>query len=121
MRRECEKLRRGKGKDKAVAEYVPGNQGNAETKTRHEVKPPQKYRVLMHNDDYTTQDFVVAILMAVFYKPIADATRIMLQIHKNGIGMCGVYTAEVAETKVTVVHQHAQEHGFPLRCTMEPE
>jgi ATP-dependent Clp protease adaptor protein ClpS len=77
--------------------------------------------VLMHNDNYTTMEFVVLMLEAVFHKPAAEAERIMLQVHTNGIGICGVYTAEVAETKICVVHRHAREHGFPLMCTMEPE
>ncbi|MBU2490357.1 MAG: ATP-dependent Clp protease adaptor ClpS [Proteobacteria bacterium] len=79
------------------------------------------YRVLLHNDDYTTMDFVVQVLTSVFRKPSAEAVLIMLNVHENGIGVAGVYTAEVAETKIHIVHQMAREKGFPLRCSMEPE
>ena len=79
------------------------------------------YRVLLHNDDYTTMAFVVEILVHIFHKTIEDATRIMLNVHENGIGVCGVYTFEVAETKVETVHGLAREHGFPLKCSMEKD
>lgn len=79
------------------------------------------YKVLLHNDDYTTMDFVVEILVAVFQKSPEEATRIMLNVHELGIGICGVYTCEVAETKVETVHTLAQENGFPLKCSMEKE
>ncbi|MBW1987959.1 MAG: ATP-dependent Clp protease adaptor ClpS [Deltaproteobacteria bacterium] len=79
------------------------------------------YRVLLHNDDYTTMDFVVEVLRTVFHKPSAEASRIMWNVHLNGVGVAGVYTAEVAETKIHTVHRLAREHGFPLRCSMEPE
>ena len=79
------------------------------------------YRVLLHNDDYTTMEFVVEILVHIFHKTIEDATRIMLNVHENGIGVCGVYTFEVAETKVDTVHSLAREHGFPLKCSMEKD
>jgi ATP-dependent Clp protease adaptor protein ClpS len=84
-----------------------------------ELKEPVQYRVLLHNDDYTTMDFVVQILETVFNKQPAEAMSIMLSVHKNGIGVCGVYTAEVAETKVAMVHHIAHEHKFPLKCSME--
>lgn len=83
------------------------------------LKLPRKYRVLLHNDDYTTMDFVVDILMNVFRKSEAQATAIMLAIHEQGLGECGVYTHEVAETKVALVRSRARNEGFPLRCTME--
>ena len=89
--------------------------------TRRETKKPRMYRVLLHNDDYTSMEFVVEILMGVFGKPSEEAVRIMLNVHYKGIGMCGVYTRQVAETKVGTVHSKAQERGFPLRCSMEPE
>jgi ATP-dependent Clp protease adaptor protein ClpS len=100
---------------------IPGGREQTLTKMKPEVKPPSLYRVLMHNDDYTTMDFVVAVLESVFNKPALEAQRIMLQIHMNGIGVCGVYTAEVAETKIAIVHRTAREFGYPLKCTMEPE
>lgn len=79
------------------------------------------YRVLLHNDDYTTMEFVVEILVHIFHKTIEDATRIMLNVHEKGIGVCGVYTFEVAETKVDTVHSIARDHGYPLKCSMEKD
>jgi len=84
-----------------------------------DVHEPKMYKVLLHNDDYTTMDFVVAILTEVFRKTLQEATRIMLDVHENGAGKCGIYTAEVAETKVAVVHARARKAGYPLRCSME--
>ncbi len=83
-------------------------------------EPPQ-YKVLLHNDDYTTMDFVVEILKFVFHKSEGDALRIMLNVHKQGVGVCGLYTYEVAETKVETVHALSREHGFPLKCSFEEE
>lgn len=77
------------------------------------------YKVLLHNDNYTTMEFVVEILMHAFNKSLDDATHIMLNVHKQGIGVCGIYTYEVAETKVDMVHALAREREFPLKCTME--
>ncbi len=82
---------------------------------------PRRFRVLLHNDHYTTMEFVVEILESVFNKNAPEATRIMLNVHKQGIGVCGVYSYEIAETKVDRVHYLAKEHGFPLRCSMERE
>ena len=92
-----------------------------ETQTLERTKKPRKYRVLLHNDDYTTMEFVVYILTQVFKHGPAAATRIMLQTHRTGIGVAGVYTREVAETRMTQVNDLAKEHGHPLQCTMEPE
>ncbi len=77
------------------------------------------YKVLLHNDNYTTMEFVVQILMLVFRKSVEQATQIMLNVHRQGIGMCGVYPYEIAETKVTTVTRLARENGHPLKCTME--
>ncbi|THB69312.1 MAG: ATP-dependent Clp protease adapter ClpS [Desulfovibrio sp.] len=90
-----------------------------ESEQDHEVHEPRKFRVLIHNDDYTTMDFVVRVLQTVFHKNHIEATRIMLAVHKQGKGVCGIYTAEVAETKVSMVHSLARKEGFPLRCSME--
>ena len=87
--------------------------------TEKELKPPAMYKVLLHNDDYTTMEFVVHVLQGVFHRSGADATQIMLHIHRSGIGVAGVYTHEVAETKVAIVDALAQQHEFPLKCTME--
>ncbi|MGM0453571.1 MAG: ATP-dependent Clp protease adapter ClpS [Thermodesulfobacteriota bacterium] len=87
--------------------------------TKKALKEPPMYRVLLHNDDYTTMDFVVELLMNVFHKSFEEATRIMLKIHRAGAGVCGTYTYEVAETKVETVHELASDRGFPLKSTME--
>jgi len=90
-----------------------------ETLIEEELKEPPKYKVLLHNDDYTTMDFVVDILMRVFHKSKEEAVAIMLNVHKKGVGVCGIYPAEIAETKVALVHKMARKKGFPLKCTME--
>jgi len=84
-----------------------------------EVQEPRMYRVLLHNDNYTTMDFVVQVLETVFSKTPAEATQIMLHVHKRGMGVCGQYAAEVAETKVALVHHLAQQNSYPLKCSME--
>lgn len=84
-----------------------------------EAREPRRFKVLLHNDDYTTMDFVVHVLRKVFQKPEQEAMRIMLAVHQQGLGMCGVYTAEVAETKVDTVHAMAKDAGFPLRASLE--
>ena len=90
-----------------------------DARIEEEIREPIMYTVLLHNDDYTTMEFVVEILMRVFSKSLADASRIMIDVHRRGTGVCGVYTREVAETKVEAVRALARENGFPLRCTME--
>jgi ATP-dependent Clp protease adaptor protein ClpS len=77
------------------------------------------YKVLLHNDDYTTMEFVVYILEKVFRKTMAEATRIMLNVHQRGIGVAGVYSRELAETKTATVEQLARKNEFPLKCSME--
>lgn len=91
------------------------------TKTRPKTKKPSLYKVLLLNDDYTPMEFVVHVLEKYFNKGREDATRIMLQVHQKGVGICGVYTYEVAETKVTQVIDFSRQHGHPLQCTMEKE
>lgn len=83
------------------------------------IAPPNKYCVILHNDDYTTMDFVVEVLMRFFGFNQDESTQIMLTIHKKGQAICGIYTAEIAETKVIRVSQYARQHNFPLNCTME--
>lgn len=92
-----------------------------EAKTREEVKSPSLYNVLLLNDDYTTMDFVVQVLEEVFHKSPVEATQIMLHVHKKGTGLCGVYTRDIAETKVAAVHKLARRRDFPLMCVMEKE
>ncbi len=84
-----------------------------------DIREPRMFRVLIHNDDYTTMEFVIAILVEVFRKSMQEATRIMMSVHEKGTGQCGIYTHEVAETKVALVHARARREGFPLRCTLE--
>lgn len=89
--------------------------------TEEDVVEPPMYKVLLHNDDYTTMEFVVEVLMYVFHRRVEEATKIMLNVHEQGIGICGTYPLEVAETKVDTVHLLAREKGFPLRSSMEKE
>lgn len=91
------------------------------TETRKKLQIPQLYKVLFHNDHYTTMEFVVWVLVSVFNKSEADAVQIMLAVHQNGIGVAGVYTHEVAETKVSKTNELAKEHEFPLKLSIEPE
>jgi ATP-dependent Clp protease adaptor protein ClpS len=84
-----------------------------------ETKEPRLYKVLLHNDDYTSMEFVIAILETVFHKSANDATKIMLNVHNEGLGIAGIYTREICETKISVVHQLAKKNEFPLRCSME--
>ena len=91
------------------------------TKTRPKTKKPSLYKVLLLNDDYTPMDFVVYILERFFGKGPEEATQIMLHVHNKGVGICGVYTYEIAETKVAQVMNFAREHQHPLQCTMEKE
>ncbi len=90
-------------------------------RTRPKAKKPPLYRVILHNDDYTTMQFVVEVLESVFNKSPAEAHRIMMHVHTRGRGVCGLYTYEVAETKVAEVHDRARESGFPLRASLEEE
>ena len=88
-------------------------------KTRQQVKPPSMYKVILHNDDYTPMDFVIDVLTRFFNMQYEKASEIMLQVHNEGMAVCGVFTAEVAETKVQQVSIYAKEHEHPLLCTME--
>lgn len=91
------------------------------TESRHKVEKPPLYRVLLHNDNYTTMEFVHVILIGVFHHSDVEATRIVLEVHNKGIGVAGIFTREIAETKVVLVTDLAKEHEFPLLCTMEEE
>lgn len=94
---------------------------STETITKNKIQLPKKYKVLLHNDDYTTMEFVIFILQHVFHKSPADAEKIMLAVHHQGVGTCGVYTFDIAETKTNKVTQLAKENSQPLKCSMEPE
>lgn len=87
--------------------------------TEKKLKKPPLYKVLLHNDDYTTKEFVVQVLQYVFHKEQTEAVQIMLHVHRNGIGVAGVYTYEVADTKVSLVESLARQYEYPLKCTME--
>ena len=106
------------GKDPAGAKD-PGT--SVVTKVRPKTKRPNMYRVMILNDDYTPMEFVIHILERFFNKSREDATRIMLHVHHHGVGECGVYTYEVAETKVTQVMDLARQNQHPLQCTIEKE
>jgi ATP-dependent Clp protease adaptor protein ClpS len=91
------------------------------TRTKEKLQCPPLYKVLLHNDDYTTMEFVVWLLQSVFHHDEASATEVMLHVHRNGIGVAGVYPYEIAETRVARVETLAREHEYPLRCTLETE
>jgi len=110
----------------AMAERKQGDQGagvrsSVVTQTKPKTQKPSMYRVLLLNDDYTPMEFVVYVLEQFFNKSREDATRIMLHVHQHGVGVCGVFTYEVAETKVAQVVDTARRHQHPLQCTMEKD
>jgi ATP-dependent Clp protease adaptor protein ClpS len=96
-------------------------EGAVSTQERAETKRPRRYKVVLYNDDYTPMEFVVMILEQVFAKAPAEATQIMLRIHRGGQGVAGVYVQEIAETKVSTVHRMAESRGYPLRAGVEAE
>lgn len=104
-----------------MSDKPPGNDEKGEVLTRERLKTPKKYKVLIMNDDYTTMEFVVFVLQKIFRHSQAASTRIMLHVHNNGVGVAGVYTREVAETRVAQVQKVSADSGQPLQCTMEPE
>jgi ATP-dependent Clp protease adaptor protein ClpS len=106
---------------RAVNQPAPEVVTETETRTEKKLKKPTLYKVLLHNDNYTTREFVVAVLKEVFHKSESDAVQIMLHVHNSGTGVAGVYTYEVAETKVKTVERLARENEFPLRLSLEPE
>ena len=99
----------------------PQREGGVATQTRPTVERPQRFKVLLYNDDFTPMEFVVAVLEKLFGKGPSAATQIMLQIHRTGLGVAGVYVLEVAETRVAKVHRMAEERGYPLRSGIEKE
>ena len=98
---------------------VPQNLPEGDVKNDQEIRKPKMYRVILHNDDYSTMDFVIEVIISIFHKPAADATRIMLDVHTKGKGICGVYSYDIAATRVARVHQLAKKRQFPLKCSIE--
>lgn len=100
-----------------------GHSTGTDVITRQDQKTvlPRRYKVILLNDNYTSMEFVVLVLRSVFHKAQSEAETIMLSVHEKGAGVAGVYTKEIAETKVALVHHLARQNEFPLRCTMEPE
>jgi ATP-dependent Clp protease adaptor protein ClpS len=96
-----------------------GNESGVALATKIRTKKPDNYRVLMHNDDYTPMEFVVHVLQQFFRLSLSESTQIMLHIHQKGVGVCGTFSYEVAEAKVTQVMDFAKEHQHPLQCTYE--
>ena len=99
----------------------PGQGVGVVTKTAPKTKRPSLYKVLLLNDDYTPQEFVVWLLQAIFKKDPEEAVSVMMHVHQNGVGVCGVYTYEIAETKVAQVMELSRRNQHPLQCTMERE
>ena len=95
------------------------HRSDLDTEILDQLEEPKMYRVILHNDDYTTMEFVVEILMSIFHKPAAEATQIMLDVHRKARGNAGVYTFDIAVSKVEQVHQAAKSREFPLRCSYE--
>ncbi len=104
-----------------MAEHGTKRSAGVLEKSRDQTRRPELYRVVLHNDDYTSMEFVVAILESIFSKSPAEAHRVMMHVHQAGIGVAGVYTHEVAETKVAEVRELAKEAGYPLRASFEEE
>ena len=104
-----------------MSHHDPNLEESVDSETDIEVDEPPMYKVMLLNDDYTTMDFVVEVLVYVFQKPPEEATLIMLNVHRKGVGVCGIYPYEIAETKVNLVENLARENGFPLKCIMERE
>jgi ATP-dependent Clp protease adaptor protein ClpS len=111
---------RGPGAPKGPVES-PLRERELATRTRPRTKRPPKFKVILFNDDYTPMEFVVGVLEQVFRKSPAEATQLMLEIHRTGMGIAGVYVLEVAETKVVIVHRMAEQRGHPLRAGVEKE
>ncbi|BAH75864.1 ATP-dependent Clp protease adaptor protein ClpS [Solidesulfovibrio magneticus RS-1] len=109
----------GRGIGKLMSHPMEDEQSGVGLSVEDEVREPRQFKVMLHNDDYTTMEFVVLVLVSVFRKNENEATQIMLNVHNTGVGVCGIYTAEVAELKVSLVHRLAKENGYPLRCSME--
>jgi len=104
-----------------MADVERSTGGEVLERTKQEIRRPERFKVLLLNDDYTTMEFVVEVLETIFQKQPAEAFRIMMMVHTQGKGLCGVYPHEIAETKVETVISVARDHGFPLKAALEPE
>lgn len=100
-------------------EYGPSYDEQADVAAENDLREPDMFRVILHNDHYTTMDFVVEVLMRIFQKPAAEAMKIMMNVHRHGHGVCGVYTYDIAVTKVNRVHAMAKSRGYPLKSSYE--
>jgi ATP-dependent Clp protease adaptor protein ClpS len=109
------------GRVESMADVDRNTGGEVRERTKVETKEPTLYKVILHNDDYTTMEFVVQVLEGIFHKSPAEAFRIMMLVHTEGQGLCGLYPFEIAETKVATVHDLARQEGFPLRASIEEE
>ena len=109
----------GGGSDDSAVVDRSAPAGETRTNSKPKAETPSMYRVLLVNDDFTPMDFVTHVLQKFFQKTTDEATQIMLEVHHKGAGVCGVFTHEVAETKVHIVNTYAKQHRFPLKCTME--
>ena len=107
--------------ERKQADQGTGDRSAVITQTKTRTQRPSMYKVLMLNDDYTPMEFVVDVLQRIFHRDREEATQIMLHVHQTGVGVCGVYTYEVAETKVAQVIDTARRHQHPLQCTMEKD
>ena len=99
--------------------FIFNPDSDLQIKEETEIREPKMYRVILHNDHYTTMEFVIEILVKIFHKPAPEASQIMLDVHRRGSGNCGVYSFDIARTKVSQVHTRARQHDFPLRCSYE--
>lgn len=118
---EVETLMSGWDDEPPSEDFGDDSETGVATETRKKVDRPPLYKVLLHNDDYTTMEFVVYILMSIFYKDETAARKIMMEVHNRGLGVAGVFTYEVAESKINKVTAMARAAEFPLLCTMEEE
>jgi ATP-dependent Clp protease adaptor protein ClpS len=108
-------------KEKEPDSWDPQHEEEQDVQTRRKLQRPPLYKVVFHNDDYTTRDFVVMVLMRYFHKSHMEATRIMLHIHNNGMGVAGIYPYDIASTKVAQVEQQAKQQEMPLKLSLEPD
>lgn len=101
--------------------HGPGTEERLKVHTEPRLDEPKMYKVLLHNDHYTTMDFVIEVLVGIFHKSASEATQLMLDVHKKGTGLCGIFTYDIARSKVDKVHALARDRQFPLKCSCEPE